>query len=317
MNPLISVVVPVYNAENYLTKCLESIASQTYTNLEILLIDDGSTDSSGRICDKFAINDSRVKVIHKPNGGVSSARNLGMEIFTGEYLMFVDADDYMSKNAVECLYHRLREEKCDLAIGRYVSVYEGEVRNDAHKILEKDLVMTKEQALSCLGTEWNLPHGPCGKLYTRTAMNGIIFPPIRYGEDDWVFPHVLDNCKKIAVVSNLTYYYLIHPNSAIHTAKDGAILESISAMLHIAAFLETYNMKENALAYYNDALWRAMRVKDRKKARKLIVDTIDRETKKKLLHKGIKTRIRWISLYLPFVFTWVKKMQSVLFRKAK
>ena len=114
---LISVIVPVYNVEQYLTKCLESIVSQTYTNLEILLIDDGSTDGSGEICDRFASKDSRISVIHKANGGVSTARNLGMELCTGEYIMFVDADDYLSKNAIE----HLRVQLLYVKMGHYLS----------------------------------------------------------------------------------------------------------------------------------------------------------------------------------------------------
>ena len=312
MDALISVIVPVYNVEHYLMKCLDSIVTQTYTNLEILLIDDGSVDSSGDICDRFAAKDTRIKVIHKSNEGVSTARNLGMKLCTGEYIMFVDADDYMSANAVETLYDRLTTDGSDLAIGRYVSVCEGGEQNEDCKILSYDAVLSQEQAFSCLGTEWDLPRAFWGKLYSRSALDGIVFPVIPYGEDDWVFPHILENCQKISIVSNLTYYYVQRPDSAIHTTKDEPILESISAMLHVAEFLWERNLQKNALAYYKEAVHRAMKVKDRKKARQLIIDKIDWATRKKLLYKDVRTRIRWISLYLPFVFTWMKAIQKAL-----
>ena len=102
--PLISIIIPVYNAEKYLKKCLDSVINQTYKNLEIILVDDGSTDKSPEICDKYAEKDSRIIVLHKENGGVSSSRNAGLDIFKGEYLSFVDSDDYVEPDYIEYLY---------------------------------------------------------------------------------------------------------------------------------------------------------------------------------------------------------------------
>ena len=312
---LISVIVPVYNVEKYLTKCLDSIVSQTYTDLEILLIDDGSTDGSGEICDRFASKDSRIKVIHKPNGGVSTARNLGMELCTGEYIMFVDSDDYLSENAVEHLLHRLIADGSDLAIGRYARICDDAVCNGGHKVLDHDAVLTQAQAIATLGTEWELPNAFWGRLHSRSALRGIVFPLLRYGEDVWIFQHILENCKAISIDSNLTYYYVERPGSAVHTTKDEMILESISAFLYVADYLKAHNLPDNALTYYKETINRAMRVKNRKKAREMILSKMDRETKKKLLHKDIRTDIRWISLYVPWLFPWLKGVQRVLFRK--
>ena len=108
MNELISVVVPVYNVENYLEKCVSSITNQTYKNLEIILVNDGSKDNSGAICDDLAKNDSRIKVIHKENGGLSDARNTGINVATGEYIGFVDSDDWIERDMYEQLYKRER-----------------------------------------------------------------------------------------------------------------------------------------------------------------------------------------------------------------
>lgn len=309
---MISVIVPVYNVEQYLTKCLESIVSQTYTNLEILLIDDGSVDGSGEICDRFASDDSRIRVIHKPNGGVSTARNLGMELCTGQYIMFVDADDYLSENAVEHLFNRLLADESDLVIGRYARVIDGVVRNEGHKVLERDALLRQEQALATLGTERELPNAFWGKLYSRSSLRNIVFPSLRYGEDVWIFQHILENCKLISIDSNLTYYYVERPGSAVHTKNDDMVLESISAFLYVAQYLKTHNMPDNALAYYRETVCRAMRVKNRKKARELIVSNIDRETRRELLHKNFKMYIRWISLYVPWVFSGMKTIQRIL-----
>ena len=117
----ISVIVPIYNVEKYLAECIDSIIGQTYKNIEIILVDDCSKDSSGKIADEYAIKDDRIKVIHKPNGGLSDARNAGMEIATGDYLMFVDSDDYLFPNSCEVLLNKIQKEDADYVIGNYIN----------------------------------------------------------------------------------------------------------------------------------------------------------------------------------------------------
>ena len=117
MDALISVLIPVFNVERYLSRCIESVIKQTYKNIEIILIDDGSKDKSGKICDKYAKKDDRIRVIHKENEGVSVARNLGMDSANGEYIIFVDSDDWIEQQAVELLFSQLSLYDSDLAIG--------------------------------------------------------------------------------------------------------------------------------------------------------------------------------------------------------
>ena len=116
MNEQISVIIPVYNVEKYLSDCVESVLRQTYTDLEIILVDDGSKDASGRICDDYAKQDLRVRVIHKQNGGLSSARNAGIESANGQYLYFLDSDDWIAENAIELLYEAIKNTQSDLAL---------------------------------------------------------------------------------------------------------------------------------------------------------------------------------------------------------
>lgn len=123
--PKISIIVPVYNVEKYLEKCVRSILAQTFTDFELILVDDGSPDSSGAMCDQFAKQDERVKVIHKENGGLSDARNAGIEIATGEYLGFIDSDDYIADDMYELLYTNIVKEDADLSICGIYDVYEG------------------------------------------------------------------------------------------------------------------------------------------------------------------------------------------------
>ena len=312
MDALISVIVPVYDVEKYLTKCLDSIVAQTYKNLEILLIDDGSTDRSGKICDEFAAKDDRIKVIHKVNGGVSSARNLGMEICTGAYILFADADDYMTEHAVRCLYDRLTADGTDLAIGHKIRVFENGERVGSRETRPKDCVITKEQAISTLGTDEELSCCFHAKLFDREILKDIVLPPIRYGEDAWIFPHILENCETISVVSELVYFYVQRQGSAIRTTDDEILLESIQALLHVAEFLEDRDLKQNALMYYRGTVSRAMRVKDRKRAREMILPRIDKETRRQVLGKDIRMLVSWISLWCPFVYTWAKYLFGVI-----
>ena len=123
---LVSIIVPVYKVEKYLDKCIESIVGQTYENLEIILVDDGSPDNCPAMCDRWAEKDSRIKVIHKENGGLSSARNAGLDACTGEYIYFLDSDDYIAENCIEMLFNTIISDGSDMCIGNLMSVDESE-----------------------------------------------------------------------------------------------------------------------------------------------------------------------------------------------
>ena len=123
---LVSVIIPVYNVERYLDRCLASVVDQTYRELEILVVDDGSTDGSGALCDRWAERDSRIRVIHKSNGGLSDARNAALDVMTGSYVLMLDSDDWLQTDAIECLYQLLEKEQADIAVGGWREVYEGD-----------------------------------------------------------------------------------------------------------------------------------------------------------------------------------------------
>ena len=132
---LISVIIPIYNVEQYLDRCIDSVKKQTYTNLEIILVDDGSPDNCGKMCDEYAEDDKRIKVIHKENGGLSDARNAGIEIATGEYITFIDSDDYVSLDYVEYMYKLLKDAGAKLSICGVMDVWK--IRTLKMKIVKK------------------------------------------------------------------------------------------------------------------------------------------------------------------------------------
>lgn len=234
MKTLVSIIVPVYKVEQYLTRCVESIVAQTYSHLEIILVDDGSPDGSGVLCDTLASKDARIKVIHKENGGVASARNAGMEAATGVYLMFVDSDDYIKSHMVEALVRSAIETKADLVIGGYTVLarrgtidrtFGGGVYSGPEQI---SALLDRKIGDSILNTCW-------GKLYRADAIREKQDSAFPIGED-WVFNIVnLKHMQKIALLDEELYFYECR-NQSITRSKyklNSAILNHMySTILH-------------------------------------------------------------------------------------
>lgn len=307
MKPLISVIIPVFNVEKYIERCIESVLAQTYSNLEILLIDDGSEDSSGMICDNYAKKDSRIKVIHNENRGVSSTRNYGLKIYSGEYLMFIDSDDYIRNDAVEVMLRQLVNDGSDLVIGQLLKVYENGQEQKVKYNLSEDTVISGEKALSLLGSKNDLPCYAWAKLYKRSVFEGVTFPPLICAEDVWIFPTILERCKKISIASKIVYYYIQRSSSAVHSKNDIAKLDSIRAALNTAKFFFSRGMLVNAVSYYKSAVYQAIKVNNKNKARKLFYDYFSKSERKVLLSDDIGTRLRWALLYCPFLCKLLSK----------
>ncbi len=206
----ISVIVPVYKVEKYLKKCVDSLLSQTYSPLEVILVDDGSPDACPALCDAYAAKDDRVRVVHKENGGLSDARNAGLEIATGDYIAFVDSDDAVLPDMFERLYTALKEQDADMSICNFRRVGEDGVALQKDEILPVlDETLTGEQAIEKLFA----PRGEyyvvaVNRLYKRTVLDGLRFPKGRIHEDEFLAHHVLARCSRIACISLAGYLYL-------------------------------------------------------------------------------------------------------------
>ena len=178
---LISVIVPVYNVEKYLDRCIDSIVNQTYRNLEIILVDDGSPDNCPKMCDDWAKKDGRIKVIHKENGGLSSARNAGLDICIGEYIHFVDSDDWLELSCIELLLDACVQNGALLSVcGRYIIVHE---KRNIDKNFSENQIMSTSNFVSNMLVGKNCDSSPCGKLYHKSLWVGIRFPHGRIYED--------------------------------------------------------------------------------------------------------------------------------------
>lgn len=216
MGGKISIIVPVYKVEAYLPKCIESIIHQTYRNLEIILVDDGSPDKCGEICDQYAHIDARIHVIHKKNGGVARARNDGIEYANGDYISFIDSDDWIAENAYEILYQGLKQYDADCAVGKCVTVIDKngilspKKNQDSPVRCEKASEAMKHVLLSGSAV-WN-------RLFKREVFQQIRFPLDRVNDDEVVALHAYAECKNIVFLNQNTYYYRIRQDS-ITTSK--------------------------------------------------------------------------------------------------
>ena len=212
MKETISIIVPVYKVEKYIDKCLNSILNQTYPDLEIILVDDGSPDNCGKICDEYEKKDKRIKVIHKKNGGQSEARNEGLKIATGKYIGFVDSDDYIKENMFEILYKNIINYGADISIGNIIKIEKN--KNIIIENYDNVEIFDKSDSLKQL-LKQHITNYTFNKLYKRHLWNNIKFPVGKLLEDMDIMYHILEKSNKVVCTNQTEYYYLIRKDSSI------------------------------------------------------------------------------------------------------
>ena len=213
MNDLISIIVPVYNVEKYIEKCVNSIINQTYRNIEIILVDDGSKDRSGEICDELKLKDNRIKIIHKQNGGLSDARNAGMKIANGNYIGFVDSDDYIKEDMFETLYELCKKYNSDISIVSYYEIYHDKVIGvrDSKKLYELNKIDAMKEILidrAIQSYAWN-------KLFKRELFEQIEFPTNKNFEDIATTLLLFERADKVVLLEDPKYYYVRRDDSIV------------------------------------------------------------------------------------------------------
>lgn len=221
MDSLISIIVPIYKVEKYLPRCIESILSQTYRNIEIILVDDGSPDSCPKICDVYAEKDSRIQVIHKKNGGLSDARNAGIEVAKGEFLCFVDSDDYIQSTMIECLVTAIERTGAKLAIANVKTVDEqGKRIYSVEQSPIRNGVLTAEELLPKLyqGLGWYYIVA-WNKLYHHSLFEKIRFPIGKIREDEYIIAQIVWDAQTIVCVDNEEYIYTFQRKGSIMASQ--------------------------------------------------------------------------------------------------
>ncbi len=240
---VISVVVPIYRVEKYISECVESILSQSFPNFELILVDDGSDDKCGEICNFYAEKDDRIVVIHKENEGLSCARNAGIEIARGEYIAFIDGDDSVNKDFLAVLYGLCVENNCRIGMCNFLFTEENSVKLDRQK-KEKTEVITGKQAVdrSCTGTGSLMFTLPWNKLYHKSLFRDVRYPAGKIHEDDYTTWKLLWKSEYIAITNLYLYYYLQRPDSIMGKPFEKKRLDRLDAFEEKIAFLNHHGM---------------------------------------------------------------------------
>lgn len=263
MKGKVSIIVPVYNVKDYIEKCVESILKQTYSNIEIILVNDGSIDGSGEICDNYSQKDSRISVIHQQNAGLSAARNAGLAIIKGEFVLFVDSDDYIEANSIELLLCSIVEYNADIVIGNRFLDTDTESKiedrylgasNTKHK-----LVLSSEEAVKCLLSWKYFDMSACGRLFRREVLELNVFPVGKKCEDQYVMASIIAKAKIVIFDPKPIYHYYQRIGSITNDmmVKDDTIQASLNQLkfvtenfpslrdeantAYVFSYLEVYN----------------------------------------------------------------------------
>lgn len=217
MEAKISVIVPVYNAERYLERCVTSIVNQTYQNIEIILVDDGSRDRSGEMCDLFAEKDQRIKVIHKENGGASTARNIGLDICLGEYVTFVDSDDWLDIHMYENLMELMENMDGDIVECNWEIIHD-EMKDIKQPEIEVTVLKRVEAEKALFDGSGKATILPWNKIYKKKLFENNRFPEGMMCEDQWLLPKIYLKSKQSIYVNQKYYYYYQSPNSVMRSS---------------------------------------------------------------------------------------------------
>ena len=287
----ISIIVPVYQVEKYIRQCIDSILAQTFTDFELILVDDGSKDNSGKICDEYAEKDKRIRVIHKENGGLSDARNKGLDNASGNYFMFVDSDDYIAPNMAECLYKKISEAKVDIAACNYRYVFEDgkkdfSTENKAEVINANEIFYNRKNERNY--GFWTIA---CNKLYKREKFKSLRFRFGKYHEDEFWANDIYQMDIKAVTVSESLYYYRPRGNSIMgnkNIRKCFDIIEAFQERIWVYLREEKYSSQA-----YKVLIFSLEHLNESKKLIKNEEDKeqfIDKERKIKNIIKKLKKR---------------------------
>lgn len=236
---LLSIITPVYQVEQYLPQCLDSILAQTYPHWELILVDDGSKDRSGEICDEYAKKDGRIRVIHTENRGAGAARNTGFAHATGEYVVFVDSDDYISENMIERLYMTIHKSKYDLVVCNFLRAYP-DGKNDFTTQFP-DMEISGREVLAHWKTQKNygLWTVPWSKIIRKSILDQVKFPEGKYFEDEFFSDQLFLRCDRVRVIPDSLYVNRVRTSSTMNSQKTRNYLDLIDAFqARIELYLE-------------------------------------------------------------------------------
>ena len=323
-HPLVSIIVPVYKVEPYLRRCLDSIINQTYTNLEIILVDDGSPDNCPQICDEYAAKDNRIVVIHKENGGLSDARNAGLDICKGDYVSFVDSDDWIAFSFAESLLQVIDQYKADIGIASFIRTsnpFTANIKTETNlNIEELDSLQSVKKLWSdeyvTFVTSW-------GKLYRTSLFSSTRFPKGKIHEDEYTTYKLLYRASKTVFLNNPLYFYFQRNDSIMANASSDS-LRILDAMIERYHFFKKNNEMEIVGLCLQSLCWdllfaysscgRLAHIKgfSRKEILKLYQETVYDYAEAPLAHRYLKT-LKIFAVF-PFLYLFYRKLSPFKIR---
>ncbi|WP_242357586.1 glycosyltransferase family 2 protein [Bacteroides acidifaciens] len=244
---LVSVIVPVYNVEGYLEKCVDSILTQTYSYFELILVDDGSKDGSGKLCDLLAAKDSRIICIHKENGGLSSARNAALDVCKGEYITCVDSDDMISPNALELMLEYANKCESDIVVTRYPISFSDDTVTPETAVVTRVKTLAEldaTQEIVCKSTRWEA----WGHLFKRSLWEDIRFPDGKIYEDFATTPYVFAKAKRTTFIDTAVYYYFQRSGSIMRKSESKVSLDLCTIAQELVSYFKKTVTDGGALA---------------------------------------------------------------------
>ena len=315
---LISVIIPVYNVEKYLRCCLDSVVVQTYRDIEIILVDDGSLDGCSQICDEYAEKDARIKVIHQENGGLAHARNVGMANSCGEYVSFIDSDDYVSIDYIECLYKGIVEFEADISIASFYPFKDDTCLPFTEPVLYEEI--SKEEAIKrycSINADRSMPFiSVCNKIYRKVLFEGIEFPKGRLYEDAFTTYKLIDRAKKIVFTTSKLYFYRINQQSIQGQSFKEKHLEMVEAFRSGLGYFREQNAELSEkfippLLMREIYCWWGTKINLKNKAlSQKMMDDYRRDCKK--LRFGKQISLKWVLVFklisiCPWLYIWYRK----------
>lgn len=322
---MISIIVPIYNVEKYLRKCVDSLIRQTNTDIEIILVDDGSTDSSGNICDELSTIDARIKVIHKKNGGLSSARNAGIDVAKGDYLAFVDSDDFVELDMYAVLLEGIKKSGKNISCcGRMVDIF-GQYSN-IEFVIDSPRTFTKDEAIREILYLENIDVSACDKLYDKKLFSNVRYPEGKISEDAAVIFEIVQNSNGIYHVGKPYYHYVFRNNSITKSKYSEKKHDVINNLENTKNFLEKnypnflYDYKVYCavsvgaliLDMENDPDSLRQYPEHYSEYCKIFKDNVNTAIKSKKVNKKMKIRLLAIKTHTIKFFMLTKKMYALM-----
>jgi len=313
MNKKISIVIPIYKVEKYLDKCVESVLCQTYKNLEIILVDDGSPDNCPKKCDEWAKKDNRIKVIHKANGGLSDARNCGIDNACGDYIMFVDSDDYLTINALEKLTEILERNNADFVMGG-VTIFKEDTTPQVEKSNEREQLFEGEQVIENIyKSEIPFIMTAWAKLYKISIFENLRYEVGKIHEDEFMYHKFMAKTRKFVYTSFPVYNYLVRSSGITGSVSEKNLEHTIEAFIERFKFMEK-NFPNRHAKNVNMHLsnLRALYVSKRfnAKYKKLIKEEFKKTYKEPVKKIFLNRLFNFSTLFYKFVYKIVKNQKK-------